>query len=71
MAGFKQIDAADHANISQPYLSMIEHGKCAPSRALRDRLCMLYGLEVDKVEAAVKRGGPRLALLLLVGGWCV
>jgi transcriptional regulator with XRE-family HTH domain len=43
-AGLRQVDAAEHAHITQPYLSMIEHNLHTPSPPILQRLWALYGV---------------------------
>lgn len=46
-AGMRQVDAAAHAHITQPYLSMIEHNVSTPSPPIVQRLLRLYGVAAE------------------------
>jgi transcriptional regulator with XRE-family HTH domain len=52
-AGLSQTDAADRADITQAYLSMIEHNRCTPRPKVRARLCTLYHLDEADVAIAL------------------
>jgi transcriptional regulator with XRE-family HTH domain len=58
-AGYTQADAAHHADITQPYLSMIEHNRCTPRPDVRTRLCTLYHLDEADVDIALSGRKPR------------
>jgi transcriptional regulator with XRE-family HTH domain len=44
--GLRQVDAAAHVHITQPYLSMIEHNVSTPSPPILQRLLRLYGVSI-------------------------
>jgi transcriptional regulator with XRE-family HTH domain len=55
IAGYSQTEAARLALISQAYLSRIEHDKQHPRPPVRERLFLIYNLEPEKMEQAIKR----------------
>lgn len=59
-AGYTQDEAASQAEITQPYLSMIEHNRCTPRPQIRARLCALYGLAAGDVAIALQGRQARI-----------
>lgn len=59
-AGIRQVDAADHAHITQPYLSMIEHNLHKPSPPILQRLLRLYGVAEGAADDAPEGDASRL-----------
>ena len=59
-AGLTQTEAADKAQITQGYLSMIERNRATPRPDIVTRLQQLYAMDDDQVQIAL-RGRRRCA----------
>ena len=53
-AGLTQAEAADKAQITQGYLSMIERNRAIPRPDIRTRLQQLYAMDDDQVQIALR-----------------
>jgi transcriptional regulator with XRE-family HTH domain len=53
-AGLTQAEAADKAQISQSYLSMIERNRYTPGPDIRARLQQLYAMDDAQVQIALR-----------------
>jgi len=53
-AGLTQAEAADKAQITQGYISMIERNRATPSPDIRARLQQLYAMDDAQVQIALR-----------------
>lgn len=53
-AGLTQAEAADKAQITQGYLSMIERNRATPRPDILTRLQQLYAMDDDQVQIALR-----------------